>query len=100
MEANKNTKEIKVEGVIFEVTQVRPVGAKYVVSVKGGEFGFASVSTLACAVRAAAEYIAAAELQAAIDKLDAARVATLKAEDDAASADAAKFTDPLDLLFS
>lgn len=100
MATDKTTKKLTVEGVPFEITQVRAVGAKYVVAVEGEAFGFASVFTLADARRAAIEYVATAQLQDAIDKLEAARAATLEAENAAAAANAAKFDDPLDLLFS
>ncbi len=96
----KANKEITVEGVTFVITQIRPVGAKYVVSVKGEELGFASTDTLTDARRIAEEYVAAIELEADIAKVEAAKAFDLEADDAALEAEVAKFSDPLDLLFS
>jgi hypothetical protein len=93
---NNTTKQIKVQGKVFTVTQVRQVGAKYVVSEPGAEFGFASVFTLADCKRVAEEYLAAIQL-----KTEAEAKATELAKADADhAAEAAQYDNPLNLLFS
>ncbi len=101
MANNKANKEIKKNGVTFRVSPGRAFQS-YNVGVKGEEFAFAAdLSSLRAVNAAITEYFAAAaELEADIAKIEAAKAFDLEVENAALEAEAAKYSDPLDLLFS
>jgi hypothetical protein len=100
MATDKYNKEIKKNGVTFRLSPGLALQS-YNVGVKGEEYAFAGdLSSLRAVNAAITEYFAALELEADAAKIEAAKAFDLEVETAADEAEAAKYSDPLDMLFS
>jgi len=100
MATDKANKEINKNGVTFRISPGLAFQS-YNVGVKGEEFAFAGdLSSLRAVDAAINEYFTDLELEADIAKVEAAKAFDLETENAALETEAAKFDNPLDLLFS